>query len=133
VKLAYVVEYYKNGVKTRSSPHAGPLDNAIMFAEDGLRRHEVDSARIIDIDGRGLKFGLRGEMLRGPHGDNAPGRRDRHSAQNVPDEGQRHYIERSSNPKRRQVIGHLSFTDFERQTALPQRVSREAGAAKTSL
>jgi hypothetical protein len=32
-----------------------PLDNTIMFAADGLRRHEVDSARIIDIDGSGAE------------------------------------------------------------------------------
>jgi hypothetical protein len=53
--LVYVVEYYKDGMKTRSSPHAGPLDNAIMFAEDGLKRHDVDSARILDIDGSGAE------------------------------------------------------------------------------
>jgi hypothetical protein len=54
--MAYVVEYYKNGVKTGSSPHAGPLENAKLFAEDGLRRHDVDSARIIDIDGSGVEI-----------------------------------------------------------------------------
>lgn len=36
------------------SPHAGPLDNANMFAEAGLIRHQVDFARIID-DGSGAE------------------------------------------------------------------------------
>jgi hypothetical protein len=49
--MAYVVEFFKNGVKTRSSPHAGPLANAKLFAEDGLIRHGVDFARILNFDG----------------------------------------------------------------------------------
>jgi hypothetical protein len=31
--------------------HAGPLENAKMFAEDGLIRHGVDFARILNFDG----------------------------------------------------------------------------------
>ena len=51
----YLVEYYKNGVKTGGHPYAGPLENAKIFAEAGLRRHDVDLARIIDIDGNGAE------------------------------------------------------------------------------
>ena len=52
----YVVEYQKDGVKKGSSPHAGPLENAIMFAEAGLARHDVDFARILDVDSGGAEI-----------------------------------------------------------------------------
>jgi hypothetical protein len=54
--LAYVVEYYKDGVRRGSSPHAGPLENAKLFAEDGLIRHGADFARIMDVDGSGAEI-----------------------------------------------------------------------------
>jgi hypothetical protein len=54
--MAYVVEYYKDGVKKWSSPHAGPMENAKMFAEDGLTRHQVDFARIIEMEGSGAEI-----------------------------------------------------------------------------
>jgi hypothetical protein len=63
----YVVEYYKDGLRKGSSPHAGPLDNAIMFAEDGLVRHDVDFARILDVDGGGAEIWSMSRNTKGPH------------------------------------------------------------------
>ena len=54
--MAYLVEYYREGVKKGSSPHAGPLENAKMFAEDRLLRHDADFARIIDVEGSGAEI-----------------------------------------------------------------------------
>lgn len=54
--MAYIVEYYKDGVKRGGSPHAGPLENAKMFAEDGSARHDYDFARILDADGSGTEI-----------------------------------------------------------------------------
>jgi hypothetical protein len=54
--MAYVVEHYKDGVKKRSSPHAGPMENAKMFAEDGLTRHQADFARIMDMEDSGAEI-----------------------------------------------------------------------------
>jgi hypothetical protein len=54
--MTYMIEYYKDGVKKGNSPHAGPLENATMFAEHGLIRHHVDFARITEMEGSGAEI-----------------------------------------------------------------------------
>jgi hypothetical protein len=43
----YEVEYVVDGVRVASFPHAGSEENARTIADDGIRRHQADHARII--------------------------------------------------------------------------------------
>jgi hypothetical protein len=53
--MAFSIEYYKEGVRKGARPHAGPLEKIKEFVKDAFIRHDVDFARVIDVDGSGAE------------------------------------------------------------------------------
>lgn len=43
----YEVQYIVDGVRVAALPHAGELKDAREIAEDGVRRHQAQYARIV--------------------------------------------------------------------------------------
>ncbi|MDE2182177.1 MAG: hypothetical protein KGJ78_04070 [Alphaproteobacteria bacterium] len=54
--MAYLIEYYKEGVKAGDTPWNGTFEETKKVARDGLIRHDCDFARIIDVDGSGAEI-----------------------------------------------------------------------------
>lgn len=46
--MAYVIEYYNEGVLKGKTPWTGSLEDTTRVARDGLVRHDADFARIIN-------------------------------------------------------------------------------------
>ena len=46
--MAFVIEYYKEGVKKGSTSWDDTLEKTKQVAMDGLIRHDADFARIVD-------------------------------------------------------------------------------------
>jgi hypothetical protein len=51
VRMAFRIDYYKEGGWAGSTPHPGPQHETEKFAKDGLIRHRADFYRIIDVGG----------------------------------------------------------------------------------
>jgi hypothetical protein len=50
LRMAYVIEYFRDGVKIGSVLWARTLDDTVQLAKDGLIRQQADLFRIIDDD-----------------------------------------------------------------------------------
>ena len=55
--MAFRIDYYRKGEKVGAVPYPGSRQESLNAATNGLKRHEADEARILDMDHRGKEVG----------------------------------------------------------------------------
>jgi hypothetical protein len=56
--MAFRIDYFRKGVKVGAVPYPGSRQESLNASANGLARHDVDVARILDMDHKGKEVGL---------------------------------------------------------------------------
>jgi hypothetical protein len=47
---SYLIEFHKDGLRRAVSSHAGPFEETMRAAHEGMAQHQADVVRVIDTD-----------------------------------------------------------------------------------
>lgn len=55
--MAFRIDYFRRGLKVGAVPYPGSLEDCSNAAATGLKRHDADLARILDMDHKDREVG----------------------------------------------------------------------------